>query len=351
MAALAPATKKAALLALGHLERVIQPDRLVKLTPAVMSRFQAKLRGDGMKDTTLAKTLRHVRAALSWGVSIGLLPKVPELHSPKRSKGQTMMKGRPITGEEFDRMLAAIPAGLVEVSQRQRVKEPKRPVKVKTKVITPAMEAAWRHYLTGLWLSGLRLEESVILSWDEDAPFSIDLTGRRPAFRILAEAQKSGRDEVLPMTPDFAEFILKTPEAERVGPVFRPVAREGLDPMSPAKVGVIVAAIGKAAKVVTSKADGKFATAHDFRRSFGTRWAKRVMPAVLQRLMRHSAIQTTMGFYVELNAAEVADELLAKFGGVETDKPGTYNNTYNNGPKNANGPGQAEPVKSYLAKG
>ena len=146
-----------------------------------------------------------------------------------------MMKGRPITGEEFDRMVLAIPAGLVEVSQRQRKKEPKRPVKHTTKVITPAIEASWRHYLTGLWLSGLRLEESLVLSWDEDAPFSIDLTGRRPAFRILAEAQKSGRDEILPMTPDFAEFILRTPEAERVGQVFRPVSREGLPPMTPAK--------------------------------------------------------------------------------------------------------------------
>ena len=351
LTALAPATKKAALLALGHLERVIQPDKLVKLTPAVMSRFQAKLRGDGMKDTTLAKTLRHVRAALSWGVSIGLLPKVPELHSPKRSKGQTMMKGRPITGEEFDRMLAAVPVGLVEVSQRQRVKEPKRPVKVKTKVITPALAEAWRHYLTGLWLSGLRLEESVILSWDEDAPFSIDLTGRRPAFRILAEVQKSGRDEVLPMTPDFADLILQTPEAERTGLVFRPVAREDCAPMSAAKVGVAVAAIGKAAKVVTSKAEGKFATAHDLRRSFGTRWAKRVMPAVLQRLMRHSAIQTTMGFYVDLNAAEVADDLWAKFGVSEGNSPAQGNISGNIDPKNDNRPGQAEPAKSCAARG
>ena len=59
-----------------------------------------------------------------------------------------------------------------------------------------------------------------VLSWDQEAPFQVDLTGRRPAFRIYAEAQKSGRDEVLPMTPDFAQFLAETPEAERVGPVF-----------------------------------------------------------------------------------------------------------------------------------
>jgi hypothetical protein len=49
------------------------------------------------------------------------------------------------------------------------------------------------------------------------------------------------------------------------------------------------------------------------RRSFGTRWAKRVMPAVLQRLMRHKSINTTMKDYVGIEADDVAAELWAKF--------------------------------------
>ena len=42
-------------------------------------------------------------------------------------------------------------------------------------------------YLRGLWLSGLRLGESMALRW-EDAPGAIlvDLSGRRPMFRIPA---------------------------------------------------------------------------------------------------------------------------------------------------------------------
>ena len=52
----------------------------------------------------------------------------------------------------------------------------------------------------------------------------------------------------------------------------------------------------------------KFATAHDLRRSFGTQWAKRVMPAVLKRLMRHAEIGTTMKYYVTIDADDVADE-------------------------------------------
>lgn len=53
----------------------------------------------------------------------------------------------------------------------------------------------------------------------------------------------------------------------------------------------------------------KYASAHDLRRSFGSRWARKVMPAVLQRLMRHESIETTMKYYVDLDADELAEEL------------------------------------------
>jgi len=80
------------------------------------------------------------------------------------------------------------------------------------------------------------------------------------------------------------------------------------------EVGRVISAIGKKAGVVVNKADGKFASAHDLRRAFGTRWAKRVMPAILKRLMRHSTVQTTMGYYVDLESADVADQLWADYG-------------------------------------
>ena len=41
--------------------------------------------------------------------------------------------------------------------------------------------------------------------------------------------------------------------------------------------------------------------------------ARRVMPAVLQRLMRHGNIQTTMGYYLALDADEVAAGLWADY--------------------------------------
>ena len=168
---------------------------------------------------------------------MGLLPKVPDMHPPKKAKGQTLMRGRPITAEEFDRMLAAAPK------------------------VRPDDSPAWTQYLTALWLSGLRLEESLVLSWDQDKPFTVDLTGRRPAFRIYAEAQKARRDEVLPMTPDLAQWLLQTPEAERSGPVFKMIGLEHGRQIAARTVGRMVSKIGKKAGVVVNKAAGKFASA------------------------------------------------------------------------------------------
>ena len=48
------------------------------------------------------------------------------------------------------------------------------------------------------------------------------------------------------------------------------------------------------------------------------RWAKPVTPAIIQRLMRHANIDTTMKYYLDQDADEVARELWQGFGGVGT---------------------------------
>jgi len=294
--------------ALNHVTRVLDPDRLCKLTTQAMSGFVAKLRQEGVKPSTLAKTLRHIKAALRWAEKQGYLSKAPVIEMPKTG---ARMKGRAIATEEYERMLAAVPK------------------------VRPHDPEPWRRLLTGLWLSGLRIGEAVTLDWSE-GPFQLDTTGRHPAFRIEAAGQKSGRAEYAPMTPDFATWILEnTPEGERVGPVFKLVGRVSKRPMDPREVGRVVSAIGKAAKVVVNKAEGKYASAHDLRRAFGTRWARRVMPAVLQRLMRHVHISTTMDFYVDLDAATVADELWSGWGETDGHRPVRGNISGNSGPESS----------------
>ncbi|MCC6124719.1 MAG: site-specific integrase [Pirellulales bacterium] len=282
--------------AFNHLERLMAPDKLAKLTTAVMSAFQTRLRKEGMRETTLAGTLMHLKAALRWAERQGMMVKAPRFDMPKAAKG-SRGKGRPITTEEFERMLAAVDK------------------------VRPADAEKWRRLLTGLWHSGLRLGEALSLSWDYEAPFRIDLSGKRPVFIIRAAGQKSRRDETAPLTPEFAEWLQATfPEAEWEGKVF------GIN-LTMERVSEAICKIGKLAGAVTNKAEGKFASAHDFRRAFGTRWAKRITTPVLQRLMRHANIQTTMSFYVNLDAEEIADNLWADFGQEKPQNGNTCGNT------------------------
>lgn len=45
-----------------------------------------------------------------------------------------------------------------------------------------------------------------------------------------------------------------------------------------------------------------------------TRWAPRVKPVTLQRLMHHKSIETTLKFYVDQDADEIADEMWRNHG-------------------------------------
>jgi len=303
--------------------------RLADLNAEALSRFQAVLRDGKRSESTIAGYLAHLRAALQWAADQGMIPAVPKMKRPKRAKRQgrgSKSKGRPITAEEFDRMLANVRLALVERKQRKREVErasrrkarqragkpaSNRPTYDAPVEISPAVVESWRHFLTGLWLSGLRLEESTNLYWDRPDRLCIDLSGKRPRLSIPAELEKGGRDRLLPITPDFAEFLLATPAPERRGRVFRPIASTGI--ANKDQAGRLVALVGELARIVvhTHPATGavKYASAHDLRRSFGSRWARKVSTATLQKLMRHESIETTMRYYVDLDADELAEDL------------------------------------------
>lgn len=59
-----------------------------------------------------------------------------------------------------------------------------------------------------------------------------------------------------------------------------------------------------------AKQAGLKITLHDLRWSFGSRYAPHVQAPVLQRLMRHADIKTTLAFYTNLD--DVLDEAILK---------------------------------------
>ena len=138
----------------------------------------------------------------------------------------------------------------------------------------------------------------------------VDFSGKHPMLRVFAETEKGHADRLMPLAPEFAEFLSTVPDDQRTGRVFDPQRKRRHNcAMRADTVSGIVSDVGEAANVKVSAKRGKvkYASAHDLRRAFGERWAMRVEPAVLMMLMRHVTINTTMRFYVGRNAERFAE--------------------------------------------
>lgn len=256
--------------------------RYLHEVPNLVSRFKLALLDSNLATATQVGYLKHFRSAVNWAHEHGYLADRISLKLP--AGPETEMKGRPLTKSEYESML--------ETAEEQ----------VHADSIV--------HAIKGLWLSGLRRGELMRLSWDRDAPFAVDLSGEYPRFRIRNRAQKSKRAQLAPITPDFSEFLLK--EKEQTGFVFNPLGHNGCR-VSADCLGRIVSSIGDKAGIITDTETGRHATCHDFRRSFGDRWARKVMPPDLKELMRHRSIETTMKYYVGRDV----DSISARLRGLE----------------------------------
>lgn len=243
-----------------------------------LSSFVGLLRTSGIAESSITTHIRSIRSALNWAAEVHLLPMRIAFSPPKRGRKDTQMRSRPLSPVEFLTLCCMIPS------------------------VRPDDAPDWERMLMGVWLSGLRLSEVSLFSWGESTPIAVDLSGRHPRFRIWAEGEKGRKNRYLPMTPDFAAWLLQTPQELRYGRVFKMACTES------GNIGKVVGRIGKAAGIVVNE-EGKHATIHDLRRSFGTRWASRVKPSILMLLMRHKNIATTMNFYVAHDADDVADDL------------------------------------------
>jgi integrase len=282
----------------NKLERDLNPRYLRDLTEARLSHFVTVLRSRRLAEDTIRSNLAHIKSALSWAVEqkmLSRLPTFPKIRRVKKASGAPM-KGRPITVEEFERMLSVIPA-----------------------VVGPDHAPDWDRYLRGLDASGLRLEESLDLRWDDDGRIRPRFAeGRLPVLVIPAECEKGFMDREHPMAPEFAVMLQEVPVERRKGFMFRLNGRgHGGGRLKSNAVSKTVSDIGKAAgvKVYTSPRTGKvkFASAHDLRRTFGERWASRLMPVQLMELMRHKNIETTMRYYVGANAQRTAQSIWAAY--------------------------------------
>lgn len=273
----------------NRLQESMDPSRLSEVNSTMLSTFAARMRArkKPLKEASISSYLKALHAALQWAEHKDLISKTPRVNLAAGASG---MRSRPITAEELDRYMMA--------ARKVRPEDHKR----------------WRRAIRWLYLSGLRISEAVALSWDSCELFSVHLTDDRPHFVISAMGQKSRKDEICPMAPDFAEALRKVPVAARHGRVFRL-------PFSVKWVTRILGRIGKRSRIKVNS-DGKTVSAHDLRRSFCTRWSLLVKePIILQKLARHSSIETTLKYYVLHDAKTMHDKLLDAMGDKSGDIP------------------------------
>jgi integrase len=229
---------------------------------------------------TVFKHIRHIRSALSWAQSVGMIRAVPRLKRVRQHK-RKWMRGRPITEAEFRKMLKHASAGTGKANAKH-----------------------WQRLLWLLWLSGMRIEEAAtVLTWDTP-PLYLQLDAKPyPQFIFFVESHKGRRDETVPIPPDLYDWLVQTPPRERHGLV-APVFGEKGEPITRGdSASKAVARIGRAANVVVE--GERCAAAHDIRRAFGSRWALLVPPVVLQKMMRHRNIETTLKYYIGLDVSNI----------------------------------------------
>jgi integrase len=289
-------------------ERILKPKTLSDMAdPNSLQQLQARLlageqslRSKPRSPHTVKGYIACVLSALNWAHMQGWLSSAPKIRKIKTPK-MKVMKGRPITEQEFEKMLSAT-----------------------SKVVGEKVAPSWRHVLQGLWTSALRLNELMHVSWDLSGTIRpVWGRGPFPVLVIPADQQKNDTEEDIPLLPWFEKVLLETPPDQRHGWVFNPqslqmtlnrkVRHQRFDAEW---VGKIITRIGKEAGIEVEPSDErtghptKYASAHDLRRSCGERLRNAgVPPLVICRVMRHSSWETTRRHYAPGDVQREAEVL------------------------------------------
>jgi integrase len=233
--------------------------KLGDITERTVSQHAARLRERGFKAPTVHGHLAYLRAALEWAAAQKLIPDAPKVVMPKLPRKRKIRK---IVAEEFERLVSVAP------------------------------DETWRSFICVAWYTGMRRCEVLDLHWEGDAGMPwVDFD--RGKVWIPAEYNKSDADQWIPLHPALAEILQ---------PLRQPRGRLFSISRWPQQVSRRFGALARKAGLKISL--------HDLRRSFGSRYAAVVPAQVLQRLMRHANIRTTLDYYTDLDDA--LDEAIRK---------------------------------------
>jgi integrase len=257
-------------------EQVCNPKTLRQVSERTVSAFAAGLRklpgthGENQKPGTVKVRLQFLHTVLTWAADQKLIPACPRFPSVKVPR----TRPQPVPTESFEKLLAKAP------------------------------DDHMRAFLLCGWLAGLRLREALRLEWEEtdEAPWT-DFA--RDRIVLPARLVKAVEDQWVPMDPDLRAALEALPR--QGGRVFHFVREDG----RPAADITVSARVRRLAREAGVKL-----TMKSLRRGFGCRYAARVPAQVLQRLMRHANIKTTMDYYANVDEAAMEAVLGRKRNGL-----------------------------------
>lgn len=139
-------------------------------------------------------------SALKWAVRVNVIAKRPDPPPLPSSLATKKTRGRPLAGEELERMALKLP-----------------------KLVPKECAARCEWNLEGLWRSGFRLGETFVFYWEpkEGMHYIENLDGDRPRIAIDESGEKGHQNRTIPMAPDFAAMLRAVDPKKRRGPVFR----------------------------------------------------------------------------------------------------------------------------------
>jgi integrase len=253
-----PSTRGNYSAAFDGFETLCAPRALRGVNERTASAFAAAMQKAGLAPGTIRQRLTLLRTALRWALGqkiIGEVPRFPAIRIPRK-------RPQAVPLESFERLLDKAP------------------------------DANMRAFLLTGWLAGLRLTEAAALEWEptETAPYLDPAAGR---IVLPAELVKGAEDQWVPLDPELWDVLSRLPRHGKK--VFRFVDERDGHPLGRTGIGERVIRLARRAGVKL--------TMRTLRRGFGCRYAGRVPAQVLQKLMRHASVTTTMTYYANVDDA------------------------------------------------
>lgn len=302
----------------GSLKRTLSSigvKRVRDLRPIMLLQFRTKLAAQlGLSNTTANQQVDRLRAALNWGVKVGLIAENPIAHVARLPEGEShrVRVRRAMSDNEIERFLAAAVDDdreqaaylAAETTIENGTRGPGYAARPRRERIPQA--ALWRAFVE----TGARYFELVSTTW-------ADVDFEAGTMRLRATTTKSGKMRLVPLLDGLIDELRALREVHQ-----RVLGRDGdrvfVTPTGAAwpKPSVnamrLFARLCSKAGIARVDAHGERLDIHALRHTAASRYARLgVAQSVTQRVLGHSDGRITNAIYTHLGTEDLRDALEA----------------------------------------